>query len=130
MGHHSLWQAGLSYLDCCPTHGLYAAALLLERLPLGSEARTHKIIKEAQKRNMPHLVQSVCKAQGMKSLKQGRLGNALAWAMRSQDSMFASYLAEQFLRAYCRKGELQSTDLLNNLGSCILLSDRLAFLGI
>lgn len=65
----------------------------------------------------------------MKSLKQGRLGNALSWAMRSQDSLFASYLAEQFLRQYCNSGELHNTDLLDNLGSCILLSDRLAFLG-
>lgn len=55
MGHHSLWQAGLSYLDCCPTHGLFAAELLLQRLPIGSENRTHKIIKEAHKRNLPHL---------------------------------------------------------------------------
>lgn len=54
-GHNSLWQVGLSYLDCCPTHGLYAIELLLQRLPLGSEARTHKIIKEAQKRNLPHI---------------------------------------------------------------------------
>lgn len=65
----------------------------------------------------------------MKSLKQGRLGNALSWAMRSQDSLFASYLAEQFLREYCKSGALHNTDLLDNLGSCILLSDRLAFLG-
>lgn len=55
MGHHSLWQAGLSYLDCCSTHGLYAIELLLQKLPLGSEARTHKIIKEAQKRNLVNL---------------------------------------------------------------------------
>lgn len=58
MGHHSLWQTGLSYLDCCPTHGLFATELLLQRLPLGSDARTYKILKEAQKRNLPHLGQS------------------------------------------------------------------------
>lgn len=52
-GHNSLWQVGLSYLDHCPTYGKSATELLLERLPLGSEARTHKIIREAKKRNLP-----------------------------------------------------------------------------
>lgn len=67
--------------------------------------------------------------QGVKSLKEGRLGNALCWAMRSEDALFASYLAEQFLKDYCKNGQLHSTDFLDNLGSCILLSDRLSFLG-
>lgn len=74
-------------------------------------------------------VQSVCKVQGMISLKRGRLGNALAWALKSQDGNFTSYLAEAFLREYCSSGNLRSTDLLDNLGSCMLLSDRLVFLG-
>lgn len=55
MGHNSLWQVGLSYLDHCPTNGKNAIELLLSRLPLGSEARTHKIIREARKRDLHHV---------------------------------------------------------------------------
>lgn len=65
----------------------------------------------------------------MKSLKNGRIGNALTWAIRSQDGTFTSYLADRFLREYCSSGKLRNTDLLDNLGSCMLVSDKLIFLG-
>lgn len=55
MGHMSLWQVGLSYLDHCPTDGLNAIELLLCRIPQGSETRTQKIIREAQKRDLIHV---------------------------------------------------------------------------
>lgn len=55
MGHNSLWQVGLSYLDHCPTDGINTIELLITRLPLGSEARAQKIIREAQKRDLPHI---------------------------------------------------------------------------
>lgn len=65
----------------------------------------------------------------MKSIKQGRLGNALAWALKAQDSGFITYIADQFLKHYAEHGKLECRDLLENLGSCITASDRLAFLG-
>lgn len=55
MGHPSLWQVALSYLDHCPTDGLNTIELLLMRVPQGTEARTHKIIREAQKRDLIHV---------------------------------------------------------------------------
>lgn len=55
MGHNSLWQVGLSYLDHCPTDGNNSIELLLLRLPLGTEAKTLKIIREAQKRQLHHV---------------------------------------------------------------------------
>lgn len=65
----------------------------------------------------------------MRCLSRGRLGNALTWALKSQDGPFTSYLADKFLKEYIASGELDSTDLLDNLGSCMLASDRLIFLG-
>lgn len=65
----------------------------------------------------------------MISLKTGRLGNALTWALRSQDGSFTSYLADKFLQEYSKNGQLQNIDLLDNLGSCMLVSDKLIFLG-
>ncbi|RZC34971.1 nuclear pore complex protein Nup85 [Asbolus verrucosus] len=129
MGHKSLWQVGLSYLDHCPQDGLEVTKLLLPRLPLDSELRTQKIVREAINRNLPETAQSICKVQGMVCKNRGRLGHALAWALKSQDSAFVSYLADKFLRQYSESGNLTNADLLDNLGSCILASDRLIFLG-
>ncbi|CAH0563752.1 unnamed protein product [Brassicogethes aeneus] len=129
MGHKSLWQVGLSYLDFCPTEGLKAIELILPRIPLETEAKTQKILREAKNRELVHVAQSICKVQGMKSLKRGRLGNALTWALKSQDGPFTSFLADKFLHEYTKDGKLASTDLLDNLGSCMLASDRLIFLG-
>jgi nuclear pore complex protein Nup85 len=61
--------------------------------------------------------------------KRGRLGHALAWALKSQDSAIVSYLSDKFLRQYAEKGAFNSVDVLDNLGSCIFASDRLIFLG-
>lgn len=129
MGHNSLWQVGLNYLDHCPTEGLSTIKLLLARLPLKSEARTHKIIREAHKRDMPQIIQSICKVQAMNSARKGRMGNALTWALKSQDGAFTSLMADKFLRHYKGSGILLNEDLLDNLGSSMLISDRLIFLG-
>ncbi|KRT81355.1 hypothetical protein AMK59_5935, partial [Oryctes borbonicus] len=129
MGHNSLWQVGLTYLDNCPTDGLNTIELLLPRIPLISEARIHKIVREAAKRDLLQVMQSICKVQGMISLRRGRLGNALTWALKSQDPNFISFLADKYLREYAARGELINVDLLDNLGSCMLTSDKLIFLG-
>lgn len=65
----------------------------------------------------------------MLSLKRKRLGNALAWALKSQDGTFTSFLADKFLKTYVETGELLCIDLLENLGSCMLACDKLMFLG-
>lgn len=75
------------------------------------------------------LVTSICKIQGIKCIKQGRLGNALAWALKAQDSGFITYIADQFLKQYSENGKLECRDLLENLGFCMMASDRLTFLG-
>lgn len=55
MGHKSLWQVGLSYLDHCPQDGIEVIKLLLPRLSLDSELRTQKILREALNRNLPEI---------------------------------------------------------------------------
>lgn len=67
--------------------------------------------------------------QGIICKRKGRLGHALTWALKSKDATFISYLADKFLREYSESGNLTNVDLLDNLGSCILASDRLIFLG-
>lgn len=129
MSNRSLWQAGVTYLDHCSTEGQARLELLLPRLPLGSEQRVMKIIQMAQDRDMPHVANSICKTQGMRCLRNFRIGQALNWALQSQDSGFTTYLADKILLCYATEGVFHSHDLLDNLGSCMLLSDRLTFLG-
>ncbi|CAG9820063.1 unnamed protein product [Phaedon cochleariae] len=129
MGHKSLWQVGLTYLDNCPNDGLQVIELLLPRIHIDTESKALKIIREAKNRGLNSVVQCICKVQGMISMKRGRLGNALSWALKSQDGPFTSFLADKFLQEYIKSGRLDSKDLLDNLGSCMLVSDRLIFLG-
>ncbi|XP_047343395.1 nuclear pore complex protein Nup85 isoform X1 [Vespa velutina] len=129
MGHHSLWQCGASYLIHCPIQGLARLEILLQSLPMGSEARVNKIIDIARDSNINHIVTSICKIQGVKCIRQKRLGNALSWALKAQDGGFITYIANQFLKYYAENGELECRDLLENLGPCMLASDRLTFLG-
>ncbi|XP_072384789.1 nuclear pore complex protein Nup85 [Diabrotica undecimpunctata] len=129
MGHKSLWQVGLTYLDHCPNDGLQIIELLLPRIHMDTEAKAQKVLREAKNRELTHVVQSVCKVQGMLSMRRGRLGNALSWALKSQDGPFTSFLADKYLQDYIKSGRLGSTDLLDNLGSGMLVSDRLIFLG-
>lgn len=52
VGHKSLWQIGLSYLDHCPNDGSPTIELLLPRIPFDTEAKAHKLVREAQSRKL------------------------------------------------------------------------------
>nr|CAD7423367.1 unnamed protein product [Timema monikensis] len=128
MGHRSLWQVGASYLDHCPTKGRACLERILPCLTLDTEARALKIVQVARDRNMNDVVLATCKLMAMKSYQRQRLGNALTWTFRSRDSSMAGFLADKFLQMYCRDSTFQSSDLLHNMGTCMLVSDRLTFL--
>lgn len=55
MEHNSLWQCGASYLMHCPMQGLSRLEILLQSLPMGSEARVNKIIDIARDNKMDHI---------------------------------------------------------------------------
>lgn len=129
MSHHSLWQVGISYLDHCGAQGQACMELLLPRVPIKTESKALRVIQVARNRGMDEVVLSVSKVMAMRWFKLGRLGSALTWALRSRDAKASSYLADQFLQQYCSNGTFSIQDLLENLGSSMLLSDRLTFLG-
>merc|ERR1711893_162331 len=52
----------------------------------------------------------------------------MAWGLKSQDAQFTTFLADQLLKSYCEEGTFDSADLLDNLGSCMVVSERLTFL--
>ena len=92
------------------------------------ERKAEKVLNIAAERGMASLTTSICKVMGMKCLHQSQLGNAMTWALRSQDSTFTTYLADKLLKLYCESGTFSSGDLLDHLGVSMVVSDRLTFL--
>ena len=45
-----------------------------------------------------------------------------------QDVKFTTFLSDQLLKRYCDVGSFSSEDLLDHLGSCMVVSERLTFL--
>lgn len=52
MSHHSLWQAGVDYLDCCRTEGRMVLETLLSKIPFRTDAKALKIIHIAHERDL------------------------------------------------------------------------------
>lgn len=129
MSHQSLWQVAADYLDHCPEFGLHHLECFLERLPLETDKKAMKVVRMCEQRNMLVLAASICKTMGMRALHEGHLGSALSWCLRSKDAPFATYLSEKFLEKYVERGDFSNLDLLDNLGTSMLLSTRLTFLG-
>ena len=82
----------------------------------------------AAERGLHTVVSQTCKVLGMRALQGGHTGSAMAWALRSGDSKFSTFLADKILAEYAASGAFSSTDLLDNLGASIVVSDRLTFL--
>lgn len=129
MSHHSLWRVAVDYLLQCPVYGRGHLEEYIEHLPLETDKKAMKVLRLCEDLEMLAQAQSICKTMSMKALKIGRLGAALAWCLRSKDSTFAAFISERFLTEYCKSGGFSNLDLIDNLGSAMLLSDRLTFLG-
>ncbi|CAH1645781.1 unnamed protein product [Spodoptera littoralis] len=129
MEHKSLWSVGLSYLASCPPEGLRRAELILERMPVDTEAKAMKIIAEAKKYELIGVAQSVCRCMCARHQSAGRAGGALCWAMRGRSSAATARAAHAALAHYTQHAVLPAQDLLLTAGSAMLLSDALLFLG-
>uniref|UniRef100_A0A1A7WRF3 Nuclear pore complex protein Nup85 n=1 Tax=Iconisemion striatum TaxID=60296 RepID=A0A1A7WRF3_9TELE len=127
--HHSLWQCAVDYFDHCPEFGRVYLELQIERVPLDTERKALKVLRICEERQMSEQVRSICKIMAMRAVRNNRLGSALSWSIRAKDAAFATLISERFLQDYCAKGTFSDLDLIDNLGSAMLLSDRLTFLG-
>lgn len=129
MSHHSLWQVATDYFDHCPELGRAYLEQFVDHLPLETEKKAYKVLQLCEHRSMTEQVRSICKVLGMRALKNSRLGLALSWALRSKDIAFITFLAEKFLTEYSDSGDFSHMDLIDHLGSDMLLSPNLTFLG-
>ncbi|KAJ2945829.1 hypothetical protein O0L34_g4731 [Tuta absoluta] len=129
MEHPSLWAVGLSYLLSCPREGTTRAELLLETVPLTSEAKAMRICAEAKRHGLLSVAQTVCTCMGARHLSAGRVGAALAWSIRARSPKLCARAAEAALRGYTSTGHLPAADLLLTAGPAMLMADSLVFLG-
>lgn len=65
----------------------------------------------------------------MLSLQKSRIGEALCWAIRGQDSAFATHLGDLYLKEFAKSGSFGCPDILDNLGSIVVTCDRFMFIG-
>ncbi|XP_059056919.1 nuclear pore complex protein Nup85 [Achroia grisella] len=129
MEHKSLWSVGLSYLASCPPEGLRRAELMLERVPLHSNAKAMRVLAEAKKYGLLGVAQCVCRGMGARRLSGGGAGAALGWALRARCGVLSARAADGVLRAYAGGAPLPARDLLLSAGPELLRADRLLFLG-
>ncbi|XP_064637372.1 nuclear pore complex protein Nup85-like [Lineus longissimus] len=129
MSHSSLWQIGADYFDHCPEFGRHYLQNYLEHIPLETEKKALKVYNACEKRGMHEQVISICKVMSMTALRNKRLGTALTWCLKCKDVSLATYLSQKFLDEYSEHGSFIDLDLIDNLGSTMLLSNRLTFLG-
>ncbi|XP_078063807.1 nuclear pore complex protein Nup85 [Mustelus asterias] len=127
--HDSLWQLAVDYFDHCPQFGRIYLELYIERIPLNTERKALKVLRICEQRQMTEQVRSICKIMAMKAIRNNRLGSALSWSVRAKDAFFATLISDRLLQEYSVKGSFSDFDLISNLGSSMLLSERLTFLG-
>lgn len=129
MSHSSLWEIGISYLDHCQENNRELLELYLERIPLKTEAKARKIIHIAKQRNMDSLVKTISNVMMSKAMINGKLGSAMSWVMYSKDVKFADELADRWMKDYADNRKIECFEILHNMGSCMLVSDKLTFVG-
>ncbi|XP_050346512.1 nuclear pore complex protein Nup85 [Nymphalis io] len=130
--HKSLWSVGLSYLASCPPEGPKRAELLLERIPIDTEAKAMRVMAEAKKYGLLGIAQGIPACMGARRLSArgaAGAGAALAWGARARCAALCSRAAHAALRAYCAARPLPAADLLLSAGATLLIDDTLLLLG-
>mmetsp|Transcript_41762 Transcript_41762/g.99065 ORF Transcript_41762/g.99065 Transcript_41762/m.99065 type:complete len:664 (-) Transcript_41762:581-2572(-) len=103
MPYPSSWELAAKYLSWCPSHGLEALRLLVERLPVSSDngdlRMARKVISlcEYHGQQLGGLATGVCRTVAMGALCEGNVGAALSWFLRAHDGLRASLAAKPFV---------------------------------
>lgn len=97
MSRNSLWLIGIDYLENSSSLGVGAIELLLAQIPIANERQAMKVIAVAKAKGFADVERELCRVQAVRSLANGRPGNALEWAIRSHDNIFVTSVADRFL---------------------------------
>ncbi|XP_063697809.1 nuclear pore complex protein Nup75, partial [Culicoides brevitarsis] len=127
MSRRSFWKFGLNYLEFCKD-GPVARELLLVRVPFNKDTEALKLISIAKQIQARGVEQQICRVLVLKYISHARYGNALHWALRSNDTFYIQVVVDYFLKHYTETGEMMCPDILSCIGSRMLISPRLMFL--
>lgn len=127
MSNNSFWQFGINYLEYC-NEGQAARELLIARIPFKTDKEAAKIISAVRRLEAPHLETQICRVMAQNSIANGRYGNALHWAIRSNDKVYITSVVDYFLHHYTKTGYMLCQDTLASIGSRMLVCPRLMFL--
>lgn len=97
MSKESFWIFGVDYLGQCSIEESAAIELFLTKIIIHNEKQAMKIINVARNRGYSEVEKEICRVQAMKSFKNGRFGNTLDWALRSQCATLVTSIADMFL---------------------------------
>jgi len=128
LANQSLTTIAADYLMACPEQGRDILGSHIDQMTITTEKEALKAIRMCEKFGFGSIAHAICKRIGMKALSRKRLGVSLSWCLRSKDEEFASFLTEQFLNHYAENGGFVQQDLIENLGSGMLLNNKLTFL--
>lgn len=127
MSRRSFWKFGMNYLGYC-TDGFVARELLLAHVPFNTDKEASKLISAAQRIHATGIEQQICRVMTQKCIRNARHGNALHWAIRSNDQAYIRSVVDCFLQHYTKTGEMLCSETIANIGSRMLVCPRLMFL--
>lgn len=146
MAREDTWIQGIEYVEQA-TEGRTALELCLSRVPLKDETVAEEVIRQCQLRNYPRVESEVCKVMARKALSEDMLGDALVWAIKSQNNLFVASVADIFLnvslmgfllqpeiinsplsQTFRETGRMPCSEILENIGEKMFISPRLVFL--
>lgn len=87
---------GIDYLEQA-TEGRTALELCLSKVDLKDETVAEEVIRQCQLRSYSAVESEVCKVMSRKALGENLLGDALVWAIKSQNNLFVASVADIFL---------------------------------
>lgn len=96
LAREDVWVHGIEYMEQA-TDGRCALELCLSKVNLKDEIVAEEVIRQCQLRNFPAVESDVCKVMSRMALSENQLGDALIWAIKSQNNIFVAAVADIFL---------------------------------
>jgi nuclear pore complex protein Nup85 len=109
--------------------GRSVLGLLIDRVPLTSEKKAHKVLHLCQRFKLKEQAKCVCRVLAVRFIKAGRMGAALEWAVGAKDTRLICHIAERYMTDYQNAGRMRDLRVLRTLDQDMFLSTDLTFLG-
>lgn len=126
--HASFWQVVAYYLANSGPRSRNYLKLFVGRIPIDCEKKAAKVLRMCKKYNLVNEERSIQRQLAIRALQNNRLGNAMSWSIKAKDQELLKHITDKLLDEYTKTGNFSNTDVIDYLGSSVLVSDRLSFL--